>query len=77
MRGFGTACECQRSCKGTVVPHYYTNTVITFKNPEPGFKLGSSQGATYTPPVSSQGGRVWTIAKMTIPAMEKRGGKRQ
>lgn len=76
MRGYGTACECQRDCHGTIVPHYYTNTVITFKNPEPGFKLGSSQGATFTPPVSKEGGRVWTIAKMTIPAMDKRGGKR-
>jgi hypothetical protein len=73
MRGYGTACECQKDCHGTVVEHYYFDTVITFKEPEPGFKLGSSQGATFTPPVSEQGGRVWKIAKMTIPAMDKGG----
>jgi hypothetical protein len=53
------------------VEHYYFDTVITFKDPEPGFKLGSSQGATFTPPVSEKGGRVWKIAKMSIPAMRK------
>jgi hypothetical protein len=71
MRGYGTACECQRDCNGTVETHYYTNTAITFKEPEPGFKLGSSQGATFTSPISEQKGKVWKIAKMTIPPMRK------
>jgi hypothetical protein len=72
MRGYGTACECQRDCAGTIDTHYYTDTTITFKSPEPEFKLGSSQGATFTPPVSSDGGKVWRIAKMTIPPMQKK-----
>jgi hypothetical protein len=72
MRGWGTGCECQRDCAGTIETHYYFDTTITFKTPEPGFRLGSSQGATFTSPVSEQGGRVWKIAKMTIPAMKKR-----
>jgi hypothetical protein len=71
MRGYGTGAECQRDCAGTIEEHYYFNTAITFRDPEPGFKLGASQGATFTPPVSEQGGRVWKIAKMTIPAMVK------
>lgn len=73
MRGWGTACECQRDCAGTVETHYYTDTVITFKSPEPGFKLGASQGASFTPPQSEEGGRVWKVAKMTIPAMVSGG----
>jgi hypothetical protein len=73
MRGYGTACECQSGCHGTVVEHYYFDTTITFKEPEPGFKLTALQGASFTPPVSEHGGRVWKIAKMTIPKMEKKG----
>jgi hypothetical protein len=71
MRGYGTGTECQKDCAGTIEEHYYFNTAITFKDPEPGFKLSASQGASFTPPVSEQGGRVWKVAKMTIPAMVK------
>jgi len=71
MRGWGTACKCQHDCAGTVETHYYFDTAITFKTPEPSFRLGSSQGATFTPPVSEEGGRTWKIAKMTIPAMKR------
>ncbi|KAF2672385.1 hypothetical protein BT63DRAFT_411659 [Microthyrium microscopicum] len=74
MRGYGTGVECQHDCQGTIEPNYYTDTVITFKSPEPKFELHASGGLTnrtalYTTPVSEQGGRVWKVAKITIPAM--------
>jgi hypothetical protein len=68
MRGWGTGTECQSDCKGAG-EHYYLNTTIKFKAAEPGFVMGASQGATFSTPVTKDGGSTWTIAKMTIPKM--------
>lgn len=70
MRGWGTGVECQSDCNPPGL-HYYHNTTIKFKEAEPDFTMGSSQGATFTKPVSADGGITWTVAKMTIPATKK------
>jgi hypothetical protein len=54
-----------------------TDTVITFEDAEPGFKLGASQGANSTRPISEDSGRVWKVAMMTFSAMVNPVNKRQ
>ncbi|KAJ6465760.1 hypothetical protein C8R45DRAFT_1055631 [Mycena sanguinolenta] len=71
MKGYGTGTECDDNCSGTVAAQTYTNTVITFDAPDPNFgkTLVLSGGATYTGLTSLQGGLVWSIASIHIPAM--------
>lgn len=71
MRGYGTGTECDDDCTGTVSEQQYLNTVITLAEADTTFSdtLSSSGGATYTDLVSSEDGKVWTIAKMVLPAM--------
>lgn len=71
MTGYGTGTECNDQCTGTVAEQTYENTVITLLEADPSFgdTIAVSQGATYTGLTSSEGGKVWTIASMNIPAM--------
>ncbi|KAK7708406.1 hypothetical protein SLS57_008987 [Botryosphaeria dothidea] len=71
MTGYGTGTECDDSCTGTVSEQQYLNTTITLASADTTFgdTLGSSGNATHSDIVSSQGGKVWTIEKITIPAM--------
>ncbi|KAH8736356.1 hypothetical protein BGZ61DRAFT_490042 [Ilyonectria robusta] len=71
MRGYGTGTECNGGCSPTVSAQRYINTVITLAGADPNFgkTISTSQGATYTGLTSSQGGKVWTITEINVPAM--------
>ncbi|EUC60663.1 hypothetical protein RSOL_359440 [Rhizoctonia solani AG-3 Rhs1AP] len=71
MKGWGTGTECQDNCSGTVSAQKYTNTVITLDAADPNFSttLSCSQGATATGITSEQGGKIWKIARINVPAM--------
>ncbi|KFY45609.1 hypothetical protein V494_00863 [Pseudogymnoascus sp. VKM F-4513 (FW-928)] len=71
MRGYGTGTECNDGCSGTIAPQTYSNTVITLAEADTTFgdTLGVSGGTTYTGLVSSEGGKVWSIETISIPAM--------
>lgn len=72
MTGYGTGTECDSSCSGTIAKQTYTNTVITLLEADTTFgdTIATSAGATYSGLVSSESGKVWTIASMDIPAMD-------
>lgn len=72
MTGYGTGTECNDGCSGTIAAQTYENTVITLQEADTSFgaTIATSQGATYSGLTSSQGGKVWTIAKITVPAMD-------
>ncbi|RLL95616.1 hypothetical protein CFD26_105813 [Aspergillus turcosus] len=71
MRGYGTGTECDGGCTGTVAEQKYLNTKITLASADPTFgnTIASAAGATYSGLSSSEGGKVWTIESITIPAM--------
>ncbi|KAJ5641640.1 hypothetical protein N7490_005640 [Penicillium lividum] len=71
MTGYGTGTECDDDCTGTIAAQKYLNTTITLKSADATFgdTIATAAGATYTGLASSQGGKVWTIAAMNIPAM--------
>ncbi|KAG8884815.1 hypothetical protein FRB98_002141 [Tulasnella sp. 332] len=71
MKGYGTGTECDDNCSGTVAAQTYTNTIITFDAADPNFGATgvASGGATISGLTSSQGGKVWTIETINIPAM--------
>lgn len=71
MKGYGTGTECDDSCSGTISAQTYTNTILTFDAPDPHFGATgvASGGATISGLASSQGGLVWTVASIHIPAM--------
>ncbi|KAJ7637337.1 hypothetical protein DFH06DRAFT_1284166 [Mycena polygramma] len=71
MKGWGTGTECDNSCSGSIAAQTYTNTTITFDAADPNFgnTLVLTGGTTYTGLASQQGGKVWTIASIHIPAM--------
>ncbi|KAK6539642.1 hypothetical protein TWF694_009848 [Orbilia ellipsospora] len=73
MRGYGTGTECDDSCTGTIAAQSYLNTVITLASADTTFgnTIASAGGATYSGLTSSQGGKVWSIASINIPAMIK------
>lgn len=72
MRGYGTGTECQSDCTGTIEEQKYLNTVITLAGADTTFgdTIGSSQGATYSELKQTEGGKIWTIDTITIPAMQ-------
>ncbi|TID17878.1 hypothetical protein E2P81_ATG10850 [Venturia nashicola] len=70
MRSWGTAVECQMDCNPPGL-HYYFNTTWKFKVAEPAFALRSKLNATFSKPVSADGGITWTVDKITIPATKK------
>lgn len=71
MTGYGTGTECDSGCTGTSQQQEYLNTEITLAAADTSFggTIATAAGATYTGLESSQGGKVWTISKMLIPAM--------
>ncbi|KAH8896792.1 hypothetical protein GQ53DRAFT_713594 [Thozetella sp. PMI_491] len=71
MTGYGTGTECDGGCSGTVAVQTYTNTVLTLAAADTTFgnTISTSQGATYSGLTSSNGGQIWTVAKITVPAM--------
>ncbi|RAH76235.1 hypothetical protein BO86DRAFT_451789 [Aspergillus japonicus CBS 114.51] len=71
MTGYGTGTECDSDCTGTVAAQVYLNTTITLREADTTFgdTIATGAGATYTGLSSSEGGKVWTIATINIPAM--------
>ena len=71
VSSYGTGTECDGGCTGTVAEQEYLNTVITLDAADPTFgnTIATAQGGSYTGLSSSEGGKVWTIASITIPAM--------
>lgn len=57
---------------GTTAVQYYENSTIVLESADSTFidTLGSSQGATYTTMETADDGKTWTMAKITIPAMQ-------
>jgi len=76
MLGWGPALELQDyngvAATGTTAPQYYVNSTIYLEAADPTFvdTLGSGTGVVHTDMVTADGGKTWTIAKITIPAME-------
>ncbi|KAJ6062265.1 uncharacterized protein N7446_006385 [Penicillium canescens] len=72
MRGYGTGTECNDQCSGTIAAQKYLNTTITLAGADTTFgsTIAKAAGASYTGLGSSQGGKVWTIAEIDIPAMD-------
>lgn len=72
MTGYGTGTECDDGCSGTIAAQVYENTVITLAAADTTFgdTIATSQGATYEGLVSSEGGKVWTIATINVLAMD-------
>lgn len=71
MRGYGTGTECDGGCSGTIAAQKYLNTVITLAGADTTFgnTIATAAGGTYKGLTSSNGGQVWTIAEIDIPAM--------
>ncbi|TDZ37533.1 hypothetical protein CTRI78_v011094 [Colletotrichum trifolii] len=71
MRGYGTGTECNANCSPTVAKQQYVDTEITLAGPDTGFgkTIATAQKATYSGLSSSQGGKVWTIKEINVPAM--------
>ncbi|GAQ05313.1 hypothetical protein ALT_2634 [Aspergillus lentulus] len=71
MTGYGTGTECDGGCTGTVAEQKYLNTKITLASADTTFgnTIASAAGATYSGLSSSEGGKLWTIETITIPAM--------
>ncbi|KAF2712582.1 hypothetical protein K504DRAFT_427017 [Pleomassaria siparia CBS 279.74] len=71
MTGWGTGTECDDGCTGTINEQTYANTVITLEAADTTFgdTIATAAGATYTGLSSSEGGKVWTIATIKVPAI--------
>ncbi|KAF7537749.1 hypothetical protein G7054_g3451 [Neopestalotiopsis clavispora] len=75
MLGWGTAIECNddngSECTGTISEQTWVNSTIILEAADETFidTLGASNGATYTDMLTTDGGKTWTFAKLTIPAM--------
>ncbi|KAB5587646.1 hypothetical protein CTheo_8915 [Ceratobasidium theobromae] len=71
MKGWGTGTECNNGCTGTISAQKYTNTVITLDAADPNFGStgAASGGTTISGLTSEQGGKVWKIATINVPAM--------
>jgi hypothetical protein len=72
MTGFGTGTECNDKCTGTTSIQYYTDTTIVLEEADPTFgnTKAIAKGAHEEGFTSSQGGKVWTVKKITLPAMK-------
>ena len=64
--GWGTAMECQQANCGTLSAHHYVDTKLTMSAPNPNYAdtlaLNGASGSL----VSSDGGKTWTVADITI-----------
>lgn len=71
MTGYGTGTECDNGCSGTIAAQQYLNTTIVLEDADPDFSstLGVSGGTTYSGLTSEEGGKIWKIAQIDIPAM--------
>lgn len=71
MTGWGTGTECDGGCTGTVDAQVYKNVSIVLEDVDEAFgeTLVVSGGTTYQGLASSEGGKVWTIERIDIPAM--------
>ncbi|KAJ5084884.1 hypothetical protein NUU61_009463 [Penicillium alfredii] len=71
MTGHGTGTECNDDCTGTVAAQEYRNTKITLASADTAFgdTIASATGASCKGLGSSEGGKVWTIQRINIPAM--------
>ncbi|KAI9927125.1 hypothetical protein ASPWEDRAFT_121850 [Aspergillus wentii DTO 134E9] len=72
MTGYGTGTECDSDCTGTVAAQQYLNTVITLAEADESFgsTIAKAGSATYEGLSSSEGGKVWTIKTINVPAMQ-------
>ncbi|KAF9884727.1 hypothetical protein FE257_001288 [Aspergillus nanangensis] len=71
MRGYGTGTECNEDCTGTIAAQQYVGTTITLASADTTFgnTIASAGGATYSGLTSSDGGKVWHIESINVPAM--------
>ncbi|EEU40120.1 uncharacterized protein NECHADRAFT_105885 [Fusarium vanettenii 77-13-4] len=71
MRGYGTGTECNGGCSPTVSEQRYLNTEITLAAADPNFgkTIATAQKATYKGLTSTNGGKVWKISEIRVPAM--------
>ncbi|KAI9038304.1 uncharacterized protein KD926_010960 [Aspergillus affinis] len=71
MRGYGTGTECNNGCTGTINPQQYLNTELILASADTTFgdTIASAGGAIYEGLSSSEGGKVWTIKTINVPAM--------
>ncbi|PYH98618.1 hypothetical protein BO71DRAFT_315901 [Aspergillus ellipticus CBS 707.79] len=71
MTGYGTGTECDSDCSGTIAGQTYLNTTITLRSADTAFgdTIAVGAGGTYSGLTSSEGGKVWNIATISIPAM--------
>ncbi|GAB7352485.1 hypothetical protein MBLNU459_g2891t2 [Dothideomycetes sp. NU459] len=71
MTGWGTGTECDSNCNSTISEQYYLNTTITLEAADTTFgnTISSAGGATYTGLKSTEGGKVWSIESIHIPAV--------
>lgn len=71
MRGYGTGTECNNNCSPTIAEQRYINTEITLAGADPSFgnTIATAQKATYKGLTSTNGGKVWKIKEIRIPAM--------
>jgi hypothetical protein len=76
MRGYGTGTECNNNCSPTVSEQRYLNTEITLAGADPNFgkTISTAQKATYKGLTSTEGGKVWKISEIRVPAMVKGPG---
>lgn len=60
------------ACIGTIVKQTYADSTIILESADDTFAetLRTASGATNTEMESADGGKTWTIAKITIPAMK-------
>ena len=70
MTHWDTAAECQGACSLPTTPHTYVNSTIVFETAYPAFpsSLTTIGGATHTGAKTTDGGKTYTIDKITIPA---------
>ncbi|KAF1985303.1 hypothetical protein K402DRAFT_405435 [Aulographum hederae CBS 113979] len=69
MKGWGTGTESQQANRGTAGTQFYIDTVITLASADPSFgrTIAKTGNAKYEGLTSEQGGKVWKIAKITLP----------
>lgn len=76
MLGWGTALECNDykgvTCTGTPEEQIYADSTIILEEADADFvnTLVTDAGVTYTDMATADGGKTWTIEKITIPAMQ-------
>lgn len=72
MGFLNTAVECYRSCTPPLDPQYWADTTIELSAVDASFgnTVQQKNQATNTPVTTSDGGKTWTIAKITVPVVD-------